>query len=399
MMKEFSLAFGSKVWEFKMRKEQIVHEFSPTLKIPQPNIPELIRKALSQPVGYPELKRAVTPDDRLAIVLVDQFNGFLEILVAVLEHIAGAGVAMENVTLVCLACTDSESWVDNLPDALDEIKIEVHNPDNKKGHAFLTSSEEIGKLYLNRTLIEADQIVVLGKRQYDPYFGISGAEGDLFPALANSEVISACSKEVLGEDINSDLGKKQALKVTWLLGAPYFVQVLEGSNGGVEEIFAGADEANRFAEKKLDEIWKQDTLNTFGLVIALVGGPDEKIGFVQLCRALVCARRVVKKNGVVVLLAQAEFNLSDIKKQLEMKSIGKSEAAFSLVPPHLIKHWVDSALQCKVYVSTFDGKDDIGRLLASPLRSAQELCDLGSNADGVAIIRDAHKSYINLKKR
>jgi hypothetical protein len=82
-----------------------------------------------------------------------------------------------------------------------------------------------------------------------------------------------------------------------------------------------------------------------------------------------------------------------------MKSIGKSEAAFSLVPPHLIKHWVDSALQCKVYVSTFDGKDDIGRLLASPLRSAQELCDLGSNADGVAIIRDAHKSYINLKKR
>jgi hypothetical protein len=177
------------------------------------------------------------------------------------------------------------------------------------------------------------------------------------------------------------------------------VQVLEGSNGGVEEIFAGADEANRFAEKKLDEIWKQDTLNTFSLVIALVGGPDEKIGFVQLCRALVCARRVVKKNGVVVLLAQAEFNLSDIKKQLEMKSIGKSEAAFSLVPPHLIKHWVDSALQCKVYVSTFDGKDDIGRLLASPLRSAQELCDLGSNADGVAIIRDAHKSYINLKKR
>ena len=58
-MKEFSLAFGSKVWEFKMRKEQIVVEFSPTLKIPQPNIPELIRKALSQPVGSPELNRAV----------------------------------------------------------------------------------------------------------------------------------------------------------------------------------------------------------------------------------------------------------------------------------------------------------------------------------------------------
>jgi len=38
-------------------------------------------------------------------------------------------------------------------------------------------------------------------------------------------------------------------------------------------------------------------------------------------------------------------------------------------------------------------------LLALPLRSAQELCDLGANADGVAIIRDAHKSYINLKKR
>lgn len=398
-MKEFSLAFGSKVWEFNLRDQQVVCEFSPNLKTPQSNIPQLIRNALSQPVGYPELKRAITPDDRIAIVLVDQFNGFLDILVAVLEHIAGAGVAMENVTLVCLACTDSDSWVENLPDEYNEIKIEVHNPDNKKSHAFLTSSDEIGKLYLNRTIIEADQIVVLGKRQYDPYFGISGAEADLFPALANSEVISTCSKEVLGEDANSDLGKQQAIKVAWLLGAPYFVQVLEGANGSVEEIFAGADEANRFAEKKLDEIWKQDSTSTFGLVIALVGGPDEKIGFVQLCRALVCAKRIVKKNGVIVLLAQAEFNLGDIKKQLEMKSMGKSEAAFSLVPPHLIKHWVDAASHGKVYVSTFEGKDDIGRLLALPLRSAQELCDLASNADGVAIIRDAHKSYINIKKR
>lgn len=398
-MKEFSLAFGSKVWEFKMRKEQIVVEFSPTLKIPQPNIPELIRKALSQPVGYPELKRAITPDDRLAIVLVDQFNGFLEILLAVLEHIAGAGVAMENVTLVCLASTNSDSWVDNLPDEFNEIKIEVHNPDNKKATAFLTSADDVGMLYLNRTVIEADQVVVLGKRQYDPYFGISGAEADIFPALANSEMISTCSKEVLGDDANSDLGKQKALKVSWLLGAPYFIQIIEGSNLSVQEIIAGADQANRLAEKRLDEIWKQDATNSFDLVIALVGGADEKIGFVQLCRALVCAKRIVKKNGVIVLLAQAEFNLNEIKKQLEMKSIGKSEAAFSLVPHHLIRHWVDAASQGKVYVSTFEGKDDIARLLALPLRSSQELCDLGLKADGVAIIRDAHKSYINLKKR
>ncbi len=398
-MKEFSLAFGSKIWQFKLRNEQIVCEFLPKLKTQQSKTPQLIRKALSHPVGYPELKRAITPDDRLAIVLVDQFNGFLEILIAVLEHISGAGVAMENVTLVCLSSTNSDSWVADLPDEFNEIKIEVHNPDDKKSHAFLTSSDEIGKLYLNRTIIEADQIVVLGKRQYDPYFGISGAEADLFPALANSEVISSCSKEVLGEDINSDLGKKQALKVSWLLGAPYFVQVIEGANGDIEEIFAGADEANRFAEKKLDEIWKQDASSSFGLVIALMGGVDEKIGFVQLCRALVCAKRIVKKNGVIVLLAQAEFNLNDIKKQLEMKSLGKSESAFSVVPPHLIKQWVDAVSHGKVYVSTFEGQDDIGRLLALPLRSAQELCDLGSNADGVAIIRDAHKSYINFKKR
>lgn len=398
-MKEFSLAFASKVWEFKLRKEQIACEFLPNLNASQSTIPDLIRKALSQPVEYPELKLAITPDDRLAIVLVDQFNGFLEILVAVLEHIAGAGVAMGNVSLVCLACTNSDSWLDSLPDEFNEIKIEVHNPDNKKSHSFLTSSDEIGKIYLNRTIIEADQVVVLGKRQYDPYFGISGAEADLFPALANSEVISACSKEVLGENANSDLGKQQAIKVSWLLGAPYFIQILEGANGSVEDIFAGADKANRFAEKRLDEIWKQDALSTFDLVIALVGGADEKIGFVQLCRALVCAKRIVKKNGVIVLLAQAEFNLSDIKKQLEMKSIGKSEAGFSLVPPHLIRQWVDAASQGKVYVSTFEGKDDIGRLLALPLRSAQELCDLGSNADGVAIIFDAHKSYINVQKQ
>ena len=399
-MKEFQLGFGCETWELKFSEDQVVEEFLPNLKVTPAKVMDLVCNALANPVGYPELKRAITPDDRLAIVMVDKFNRFFEILVSVLRYVLDAGVAMENVTIVCLAEADSDSWVENLPDEYNEIKIEIHNPDNKKSHAFLTSDDDIGKLYLNRTIIEADQIIVLGKRQFDPVFGISGAESDLYPTFANSEMIASFSKTNISDSApGSSMAMQQAVKVSWLLGAPYFIQVIEGANQSVEEIIVGASEANRFAEKKLNEIWKRETLKTYEIVIALVGGPGEKIGFAQLCRAVGCAKRIVKKNGVVVLLAKADLDLEVIKKQLDIKASGKNEIASSRVSPHLIRQWVEAASENKVFVSTFEGGGDVGRLLAKPLHSTGELSKLLSGGKEIAIIRDAHKARIEIRKR
>ncbi len=398
-MKEFNLTFSSKVWGLKLNDNQVVSIVSPNLQTKNFDVGALVRDALANPIEYPQLCSAVTPDDRIAIVVDDQISGFLEVLKAVIEHLSGAGIALENITVVCPTGTNPDVWINALPDELDEIKVEVHNSANKKKLCFLATTEEGLGIYLNRTLVEAEQVVVIGRRYYSPLFGIGGAECDLFPRFSNLETIATFNK-----DFNDELedavhpAKQQAIKVAWYLGAPYFIQIVEGSAGNIEAVIVGSVQANRFSEEKLNEVWMNEVSLAADVVVATVGGKDEKIEFPQLCSAVACASRVVKKNGVIVLLAEAEFNLANIKKQLETKSLEKNDSTIKLVSTHNLKQWVDSASSSRVYVSTFGGKGEIAKLLASPLNSAQDLMDLVASAKHITIIHDAHKAYVKVKK-
>ena len=93
------------------------------------------------------------------------------------------------------------------------------------------------------------------------------------------------------------------------------------------------------------------------------------------------------------------MDLEVIKKQLDIKASGKNEIASSRVSPHLIRQWVEAASENKVFVSTFEGGGDVGRLLAKPLHSTGELSKLLSGGKEIAIIRDAHKARIEIRKR
>lgn len=399
-MKEFNLTFGSKFWDLKINDNQSVSEVAPNLQAKNSDIGAVVRHALSNPVEYPQLCRAVTPDDHIAIVVDDQICGFVEILKAVVEHLSGAGIALENITVICPTGTNPDSWINILPDELDEIKVEVHDGANKKKLCFVATTEEGLGIYLNRTLVEAEQVVVLGKRCYSPLFGIAGAESDLFPAFSNLETMATYNKDF--NDELSDIphpAMQQAIKVAWYLGAPYFIQIVEGTGENIEAVFAGSVQANRFAEEKLNEIWMNEVGSSSDVVLAIVGGKNEKIEFTHLCRAVACASRVVKKNGIIVLLADAEFNLANIRKQLETKAVGKNDSTLKLVPTHNLRQWVESASFARVFVSTFDGKDDIAKLLASPIHSEQELRELVATAKNITIIHDAHKAFVKTKKR
>src|SRR5262245_9913397 len=135
-----------------------------------------VRDALERPLGFPPLRRALTPDDHIAVVIDETLPGLADLLVPVLEHITSAGVSPAAITLVCAGAGRSRAWVDGLPDEFDDVSVEVHDPRDRQRLAYLATTKAGRRLYLNRTVVDADQVVVLTGRHYDLVLGHGGAE-------------------------------------------------------------------------------------------------------------------------------------------------------------------------------------------------------------------------------
>ncbi len=77
------------------------------------------------------------------------------------------------VTLVCTDNRSGEEWVNDLPEAFEDVHIEVHDPRTDES-CYLATTKHGRRIYLNRTVVDADELVVLSRRGYDPLLGYCG---------------------------------------------------------------------------------------------------------------------------------------------------------------------------------------------------------------------------------
>src|SRR5262245_12774451 len=84
--------------------------------------PGAVRDALEAPLRYPPLRRALTPDDHVTVVIDERLPGLAGLVTAVVDHIASADVAPEAVTLICPPSSRQE-WVSDLPERLESVQV------------------------------------------------------------------------------------------------------------------------------------------------------------------------------------------------------------------------------------------------------------------------------------
>ena len=229
-------------------------------------------------------------------------------LTAILEHIVGAGVLPENVTLLCTAMPGSrQAWVDDLPDEYQEARLEIHNPEDRNRLSYVATTRQGKRLYLNRTLVDADQIVVLSSRRYDLLLGVSGAAGAIYPGLSDAETRAAMRERLnlAAPEAAPWPTRVEAAEASWLLGAPFFVQIIEGGGDDWAHVVAGSVAASGEAERLLDQRWRRTVTERPDVVIAGIGGDPTRHTFSDLAAAALAAARVVRPDGRIVLLTQA----------------------------------------------------------------------------------------------
>jgi len=145
---------------------------------------QAVRNALDKPYEYPALYRALTPEDHVAIAVDETIPNLGTILVPLLEHLAKGHVSPELVTLLCTSPSTGQPWLEDLPDEFLDVKVEVHQPGDRRKLSYLAATKKGKRIYLNRTIVDADQTVLLTRRNYDPLLGVSGAEAVSIPRSA-----------------------------------------------------------------------------------------------------------------------------------------------------------------------------------------------------------------------
>jgi len=362
---------------------------------------ELVRAALETPFGFEALRRALTPDDRVAVVLDPELPHAAELLAGVIDHLGTAGIAPAAVTVVTPPGS-RQDWIDALPDEFADVKAETHDPADRTKLAYLATTQSERRVYLNRELVEADYVVVLSGRRYDPLTGYAGAEAAVYPALAGDEVRAAVAgkfeTDAPGEE-PSDL-RAEASETTWLLGTPFIVQVIEGAGGAIQDVVAGLLGSGTEGVRRQDARWRGTVATNPTTVIAAVSGEPGRVTFLDLAKAAACAARVVDPGGRIAVLSDAAPPLGEGAALL--RSLDGPRGAYKrlarLKPDdwaacHL---WAFAAKRANLFFASGYPDETAEELFATALRTPAEVQRLIDAADSVLVIPDAHKMMVTL---
>lgn len=391
-MKIGEYQLGPAAWTIPVPPEKLV-----PLRTGDPGTPTdartLVRNALESPFGFEPMRRATTPDDRVVIVVDDRLPCLADLLSGILEHLGSAAIKPQAVTILLAPPARNQGFIDDLPDEFADVTVEVHNPDDEKRHAYLAATAGGRRVYLNRTLADSDFIVLLTGRRFDPVLGFAGAADALFPTLSNATTRAEFAGHPPAENpFAAKAEQSEAEEIAWLLGTPFFVQVIEGAGDSVHAVVAGLIGSSAEGVRVQRERWTATAEKRSELVIASAAGDEE-----DLANALANASRVVAMNGKIVLLADAPDQFGEAFGILR-RSADPATAAKTLLSEKpdgtaAAVLWAFAARAAKLHLGPDWSRLLSEDLFATPLRSPTELEAMISNAATVAVLPDAHKLY------
>jgi nickel-dependent lactate racemase len=395
---QIGIDYGLAHADFEVAEGSLVRVDGPAPAAPLLDIAAAVQAALETPLGWPALRQALTPDDHVAVVVDERLPRLPEILVPLLEQLIEARVAADAITLVCPPSASNQAWIDDLPDEYADVQVEVHDPSSRRKLAYLATTRQGRRLYLNRTAVDADQIVVLTGRRYDCVLGYAGAETALYPALSDTatraEFYARPTLEVPGPAPWPV--QAEAREVAWLLGAPFLLQVIEGAGDEMIHVLGGSLDSSVEGQRLLDARWRLTVDRPADLVVASICGNPARHDLTTVAEALAGAARVVVPGGRIVLLTQAAPQLgaaSDLIRRADSPRSLLEQLKREQVPDHAaLVLWASSVNKAHVYLLSNLDADVAEELFTTPLEEASQAQRLIAAGGSCLVLPDAQKT-------
>jgi nickel-dependent lactate racemase len=397
---QISFNYGREQLTVDVAAERLVALQRPAPPTPMADPGAAVRDALDAPLRFPPLRRALTPDDHVTVVVDERLPALTEMVTAVLDHIASAGVAPEAVTLLCPPSPSRQDWVSDLPERHESVQTATHSPADRKQLAYLASTRKGRRVYLNRAVVDADQLVVLTGLRFDPLMGHAGAAGAVFPAMSDTETRHAWDKS-LSMDAPGNApwpARGEADEVAWLLGAPFQLQVVEGPGDTVASVVAGSHDVAADGRALLDRLWRGTVGHPVDTVIAGMTGDPARQDLGDMARALACAARVVRPNGTIVLLCQTRPAIGEsFQRMMDHDDPERTFRSLAGAPPDdwpTAYSWLQAARRARIVLLSGIPSEAAEGLFTTPLEQARQVQRLIDAGGDCLFLPDAHKLMV-----
>jgi hypothetical protein len=303
---------------------------------------EAARRSVGAPWDFPPPRQMVVPGDHVTIALDSELEAPGPILRALIDELGHGGVARDEITIVCTPKAGSPPDSGEIPDG---CVLEVHDPADSNQLAYLATTQDGRRVYLNRRVVDADVVIPVGLfgRDLAGSGGIRGPWNVLFPGLSNLETRqrfglgspasrgkSSGQDEVenqaeedaptasrgrsqdsgkrkdpgIGENVATDL-LEEPIEVCWLLGSQLFVGVVPGVDGPADVIAGLLSSVQERGSQEFERLWGCQVESRAGLVVAGIGRKGVESNLDDLVEGLECAARLVRHGGKIVLLSRA----------------------------------------------------------------------------------------------
>lgn len=276
-----------------------------------------IDRALAEPIGTKRIAEIVKTESKVAIVVDDSTRKTPSevMLLSVLAELNSAGVKDENVTVIFGCGTHRAVRPDEAEELIGKetikrLKFVSHCCTNPDLVYVGTTKTHGNKVYINRIFAEADVRVLLGDVNYHYYAGYGGGRKSVLPAVSGEVTIK--QNHALMVSSNAKAGNLQdnpvhidMTEAARLAKVDFILNIVENKEGKIVRAFAGDLEAAFLeAVKLVDEMYRVYVDRRAEIVVVSSGGHPADINLYQACKGLDNALDVVKRGGVIILVAE-----------------------------------------------------------------------------------------------
>ncbi len=266
-----------------------------------------VRAALSNPIDFPAIEKAIVPGDRVALVIDPLLPSMAELTVACVNYLLENGVTADQLVVVLAGheAADAELLSVALRPLLgDEVTVELHDADDDAKIAYVAANEDSDPIYINRTVVDADVILPITCARGHSTLDYMGAY-TVFPLLSNratrGQFYALNKLDAADEHRKLTAWADQA---AWWVGMMATIQAIPAADDSVACVIAGSTNAvEHESQQRMATAWRVDE-EPAHIVVALIEGRQSQQSWENVARALHTAKQLVSPGGSIVLCTE-----------------------------------------------------------------------------------------------
>ena len=310
-MVEVWLPYGKTEVPIRIPDENFLGVIAAEVPVVKNPVEEIIR-AINNPIGSENLDKLAKAGNRTGILLNDLFFPYRIVLPVLIEKLTQMG--LKEADIVLILGSKIQQMKPTISKELEEIAKDV-----KIARATISADEftyvgdtsQKTKILINKMFLETDLRISTGRIGFHPYMGYSGGRNAVFPAICGDETIRRINTLILdpkakprqldGNPINSEVEE-----IAQMVNVNFSINVVLNERGEIVRGFTGDlnkafSEGVRFLEQQFIKI----TDKSADIVIFSSGGDPWDTTLYHGYEGLASALNVVKKNGIIIWLAES----------------------------------------------------------------------------------------------